>query len=447
MKFMFENLGPIESGQLDIKNLTIICGKNNTGKTYINYVVYGFYKNISGIVNRIVSKNKYIKEDEGKVSINLDYVFSDISNIDDKVLKEYTKQLDTIFNTTQDMFKKCKINIENKDRILNKSDFVKICKKVSNIYKEVISERPILIDLEDDLLVGSSLEKEQLSLIKAIMELILSISLNETLFGHIISVFMLPAERNGLNIFFKELNVNRNNAIFGLKKSSNIKPFVNQFSKYSLPISDYINFLNGLDENEISNNEIFSDIVDTLENDIIGGKYVVNKDNMIEFKSNNKKESMDLHISSSTAKSLFGLDYYLRHSLRNNDLLIIDEPELNLHPDNQRRLARVLARLVNRGMKILISTHSDYIIKEFNNLIILGRKFNGYDKIMNKYKYTEEELLEESKVSAYISNNGIIQESKIEQEGIIIKSFDEVINCYNISADEIYDGYLEAQDE
>ena len=52
---------------------------------------------------------------------------------------------------------------------------------------------------------------------------------------------------------------------------------------------------------------------------------------------------------------------------------MIDEPELNLHPDNQRRIARLLARLVNLGIKVFITTHSSYIIKELNTLIMLNR--------------------------------------------------------------------------
>ena len=52
---------------------------------------------------------------------------------------------------------------------------------------------------------------------------------------------------------------------------------------------------------------------------------------------------------------------------------MIDEPELNIHPENQRHIARLLARLVNAGLRIVISTHSDYIVREFNSLLMLGQ--------------------------------------------------------------------------
>ena len=45
MKFSFENLGPISHGDLELANLTVVCGMNNTGKTYLTYTIYGFLQN------------------------------------------------------------------------------------------------------------------------------------------------------------------------------------------------------------------------------------------------------------------------------------------------------------------------------------------------------------------------------------------------------------------
>lgn len=57
------------------------------------------------------------------------------------------------------------------------------------------------------------------------------------------------------------------------------------------------------------------------------------------------------------------------------NLLMIDEPELNLHPDAQRLMARLIVYLVNNGIKVAVSTHSDYFIKEINSLIMLKNSF------------------------------------------------------------------------
>ena len=44
MKFRFKNLGPIKEADLELGDLTVIAGRNNTGKTYLAYALYGFLK-------------------------------------------------------------------------------------------------------------------------------------------------------------------------------------------------------------------------------------------------------------------------------------------------------------------------------------------------------------------------------------------------------------------
>ena len=44
MKFKLENIGPLKSADFEIGNLTVICGKNNTGKTYAAYTAGLFVK-------------------------------------------------------------------------------------------------------------------------------------------------------------------------------------------------------------------------------------------------------------------------------------------------------------------------------------------------------------------------------------------------------------------
>ena len=77
---------------------------------------------------------------------------------------------------------------------------------------------------------------------------------------------------------------------------------------------------------------------------------------------------------------------------------MIDEPELNIHPENQREIARLLARLVNAGLNIVISTHSDYIVRELNSLIMLSGDKN--QKLRTKYGYDKNEVLSIEQVGA-----------------------------------------------
>ena len=50
MKFHFKNLGPIYDGSIEIKDLTVLCGLNNTGKTYITNTIYSFLYNWSALL-------------------------------------------------------------------------------------------------------------------------------------------------------------------------------------------------------------------------------------------------------------------------------------------------------------------------------------------------------------------------------------------------------------
>ena len=42
LKAKIKNLGPIREADIALNDLTIIAGKNNSGKTYISYALYGF---------------------------------------------------------------------------------------------------------------------------------------------------------------------------------------------------------------------------------------------------------------------------------------------------------------------------------------------------------------------------------------------------------------------
>jgi predicted ATPase len=45
MKLQVENLGAIKKGEIDLwKNLIVLTGKNNVGKSYLSYLIYGFFK-------------------------------------------------------------------------------------------------------------------------------------------------------------------------------------------------------------------------------------------------------------------------------------------------------------------------------------------------------------------------------------------------------------------
>ncbi len=107
--------------------------------------------------------------------------------------------------------------------------------------------------------------------------------------------------------------------------------------------------------------------------------------------------------------SLLDIGFYLRHEAQPGDLLIVDEPELNLHPENQRRVARLFARLVNLGIKVFITTHSDYIVKELNTLIMLNHDKLHLKRIAEQEGYRPEELISYDQIKVYIAEEALIK--------------------------------------
>ena len=63
---------------------------------------------------------------------------------------------------------------------------------------------------------------------------------------------------------------------------------------------------------------------------------------------------------------------YLRHIVRPGDVLIIEEPEAHLHPAMQTAFARELARLVRSGIRIVMTTHSEWFLEQIGNLVRLS---------------------------------------------------------------------------
>ena len=144
--------------------------------------------------------------------------------------------------------------------------------------------------------------------------------------------------------------------------------------------------------------------------------------------------------SSSCVRSLLDLGYYIKHIAQKNDLLMIDEPEMNLHPENQRKIARLFAALANIGINVYITTHSDYILREFSTLVVLSNKDERIKKIVKEEKYRDLELLSPDVIKTYtatqtkkrknVSSRGNVEliSGKISvMEGILSPNFDDTI--------------------
>jgi hypothetical protein len=303
------------------------------------------------------------------------------------------------------------------------------------------------------------IEKEKVKIPHDVISRIIGDALKEIIFGHLFPPpFIASAERTGAAIFRQELNFARNRLLEDMSsKNKDINPF-DLLSKvhadYALPVKSNVDFtrqLESLTKKDsfiaVKHPEILKDFAD-----IIGGEYLVTKNDELYYVPKGTKVKLSMDESSSAVRSLLDIGFYLRHVAAPGDLLMVDEPELNLHPENQRRVARLFARLVNVGVKVFITTHSDYIIKELNTLIMLKQDKARLKEIARQEGYGEEELLEARKVRVYIAEEALVKldggvrktrcntlvPAEVDSErGIEARSFDATIEDMNRIQEEI----------
>ena len=110
-----------------------------------------------------------------------------------------------------------------------------------------------------------------------------------------------------------------------------------------------------------------------LEAEIIGGsvshQQSVTGFPIFTYQPAGYREKIPLMQTSSMVSELAPVVLYLRHLVYPGDVLIIEEPEAHLHPAMQRAFTRELAAVVRAGVRVMITTHSDYVLEELANLV------------------------------------------------------------------------------
>ncbi len=437
LKFNVKNLGSIESGEFEHKPLTIFCGPNNSGKTWAMYSLYHFYTFMNKSVIEFKNTESLLNKDLSKFDIA-----TWLQENHEEIIKQYnqiiSKILPDFFNCSRE--------------ILIYSSFtasITIEEIIQHIPKKILeTRRPkiSIIKIENSTKVQIIDEGSDGETRKEALNMFLS----KCLFNFP-DTFLMPAERNGLHLFYKELS-NRRTALLhhASKENINIGELLHDVmhSRYAKPIANYIDWLNDLAEYQKNSKSEFHSFAEKLKRDLAGGVYKIdNRTGNISFKPYQKRrngkptKTMGLHMTSSTVKSLLGLWFYLEYQAEKGDILMIDEPELNIHPENQRKLARLLAQLVNAGLQVVISTHSDYMIREFNTLIMLNKQ----TKLQQKHGYKAYEAIDSKKVGAYLFDNQTIKAFEITpDDGIYATTFDEVTKTLNEVNDDIYYSVKEA---
>ena len=85
---------------------------------------------------------------------------------------------------------------------------------------------------------------------------------------------------------------------------------------------------------------------------------------------------LEMAQSSSMVGEIAPLVLYLKGGIESGDTLFVEEPEAHLHPTAQTTMAEILAAMVRAGIRVVITTHSDWMLDAIANLVRQGESGN-----------------------------------------------------------------------
>ncbi|EJI1423129.1 AAA family ATPase [Vibrio parahaemolyticus] len=208
------------------------------------------------------------------------------------------------------------------------------------------------------------------------------------------TVHYLPASRSGL---YQALSA-FGQIIAELSKNRSFLSKKIELPGISEPVSDYFIRLSDIKVRKRSyEDKAINSIAQEIEDTILNGKVEFNSQTkQLMFHPNDTDLKLELSSTSSMVSELAPIVSYLRYVLTetqkqntyyrpfalrkrpsSNDsepshLIMIEEPEAHLHPEIQLLLTEIFAKLVKANVKLIISSHSNFIFNKVNNLIMKG---------------------------------------------------------------------------
>ena len=112
-------------------------------------------------------------------------------------------------------------------------------------------------------------------------------------------------------------------------------------------------------------------VAEILEQSLVSGQIKVqhNQYGLLEFTYSTDDIDIPISRSSAMVTELAPIILFLKGFINIGDLLIIEEPEAHLHPAAQQKMAAALAFMVRSGLRVLITTHSHYMVEQISNFV------------------------------------------------------------------------------
>lgn len=441
MKFNFRNFGKIVEGTVETKDLTIICGPNGTGKTYISYAIHSFlrgFEQLSGIRADGQKTEELMRSGSTRIPLNTSE--ESVTALFQRASTRFTSNLHDYFSVEESFFEGASISVtpsEHEHTV--KDEYIAFAERGIQGFRDTEGEHLIVTGEVNDRVMP-----------RAFYSATIGEWIARSMVGsNLPTPFPITSERTGISLFWKDLDLSRNQVFerffeAGKKEVEIIDILLSASSRYAMPIKENIDVVRSFEDTSKKKSALSETVegkyVIALLDRIVEGAFTHDGKSLnfsFKVKGVRKRREIPIYVASSSIKSIFLLSVYVKHLAKSGDLLIIDEPELNLHPDNQRLIAGVVVALVNAGIKVLVTTHSDFFVREISGRIALGEKSTP-SRILEKYSLNPQDLLKQGQVAAYVAKTGRISQVSVDDGGIDMDTLSSAIS----SSNEFYEDAL-----
>jgi predicted ATPase len=458
MKAVILNLGAVKKAEIELRPLTVFLGSNGTGKTWAAYAISGVlgkYGHDRYIESYISNKTEYkfnLLESAiealieiGSSEINLiDFANVEIENFMNEVAKLAPSWLGKFMASRIVNFENTSIEFKfsqnDLSRIQTKLDTVEISAELSirlasksNFIVKVLKEKS-----SPNLYFYTTVSEGAVDLPSAIKNKEIREFLCEILFDILKKTIafntpIFPTERTAFIAlpFFPASPAKEQEKKGGISTASvvngednlSIKPLLPWPVQYFLHMihSSLNKFFEPKEEIQKQPEiEVYAELANLLEREVLYGNINLSRreDKAEVLFSPIAGVNLELGLTSSMTKELASLVLYLRYLAKPNNLVVIDEPEMNLHPFAQLEIAEFLSILSNSQQNLLITTHSPYIVDHIQNLLLAGKNENA-GSIENEFFLEDKRaFLAQENVSVYLFEDGKAK-SILSEDGVI----------------------------
>ena len=459
LKIDIKNFGPISKGSVNLAPLTIFIGPNNSGKSYMAMLIHSIlssenktfrvnrFFNFSrfdyndSYVNFYIKLEKIIEQNKNKESF--DIPISLTKNFFRLIQNQFTKDLESEitrnFGASMCDLVKTKQKLANIHISNSTNHDISINKKLTintNVNNNIKYRIKISSEIQDDKIESNlknniciiNIHKQftnrfhKLDLVDHILSFMVKQIKHNTIPAN---SYYFPAARSGILQGHKALSA----SIIKSAQFGGIQSF--EIPKLTGVVLDFISNIILMSNKP----EKFFQLAQQLENDLLHGHIKLParaQDSFSEITYNAAHIEMPLHRTSSTISEIAPLSLYLKHIVSPSSLLIIEEPEAHLHPENQLIFAKYIVKMIRAGLNVLVTTHSVFLLEQLGKLMLASKIKPEIRK--KELKLNDDEFLNAEEVSSYVfvkknDDNHIIKPIETNnQDGISQEEFVKVTN-------------------